>query len=173
MSNKMPEKLINFRVYKDGNDLLGVADVDLPDLEAMTDTIKGAGIAGEVESPVLGHFGPMPMTINWRTVTGNTMALAQPKSHQLELRAATQNYDSAAGEYSTGSQKVVVKATPKKTALGKLDVGTKQDSGSEFECNYIKIWLDGQEKLEIDKYNFICVIDGVDVLADVRKALGL
>lgn len=173
MSNKMPEKLINFRVYKDGVDLLGVADVALPDLEAMTDTVKGAGIAGEVESPVLGHYGNLTLTLNFRTVTGNTMALAQPRAHQLELRGAIQTYDAGAGTYITESLKIVVKATPKKTGLGKLDVGKGQENGSEFECSYIKVWLEGEEKLEIDKYNFICVIDGDDVLADTRTALGL
>ncbi len=44
---KVPEKLINFRVYEDGDDLVGVADVTLPTLDAMTETVKGAGIAGE------------------------------------------------------------------------------------------------------------------------------
>ena len=53
---KVPEKLINFRVYEDGDDLVGVADVTLPTLDAMTETVKGAGIAGEVESPVMGHY---------------------------------------------------------------------------------------------------------------------
>ena len=53
----VPEKLINFRVYQDGADLLGVADVSLPSLEAMTETVKGAGVAGEVDSPVLGQGG--------------------------------------------------------------------------------------------------------------------
>ena len=49
--NKVPERLVNFRVYNEGNDLLGVATVDLPSIEAMSDTVSGAGIAGEVESP--------------------------------------------------------------------------------------------------------------------------
>ena len=55
-SNKIPERLIGFRVYNDNNDLLGIATVTLPMIEAMTDTVSGAGIAGEVESPVLGHY---------------------------------------------------------------------------------------------------------------------
>lgn len=67
--NKVPERLINFRVYNDGNDLLGVANVDLPSIEAMSDTVSGAGIAGEVESPILGHFGSMTATFTWRTIT--------------------------------------------------------------------------------------------------------
>ena len=47
-NNVVPEKLINFRAYNDGNDLLGVTDVQLPSLDAMTETVKGAGIAGRL-----------------------------------------------------------------------------------------------------------------------------
>jgi hypothetical protein len=173
MSNPVPEKLINFRVYRDGTDLLGTSDVELPALEAMTDTVKGAGIAGEVESPILGHYGSMGLTLNWRTVTSNAVTLAQPKAHQLDLRGAMQVYDASNGEYKSVPLKCVVKATPKNTQLGNMEVGATQDAVSEFEVSYLKLSIDNQEKIEIDKYNFICVIDGTDYLADVRKNLGL
>ncbi len=173
MSNKMAEKLINFRVYNSGNDLLGVADVDLPSIESMTDTVKGAGIAGEVDSPTLGHYASMTCTLNWRTAGKATIELAKPMAHQIELRGAVQVYDSAAGTYGTIAQKIVLKAVPKNVGLGKLDVGTTQDTSSEFEVNYIKVFIDGKEVFELDKYNYICKIDGVDFLAETRKALGL
>jgi hypothetical protein len=173
MSNPIPEKLINFRAYLDGTDLLGTTDVELPNMESMTDTVKGAGIAGEVEAPILGHYGSQSLTLNWRTTTGNTTILAKPKAHHLDLRGSIQTYDASDGAYKTVPLKVVVKAIPKNTQLGKLDVGTGQDAVSEFEINYIKVWLDGQERIELDKYNFICVIEGQDYLADVRSNLGL
>ena len=46
--NVISEKLINFRVYAENSELLGLADVTLPTLEAKSETISGAGIAGEV-----------------------------------------------------------------------------------------------------------------------------
>ena len=55
----VPEKLINFRVYENGNDLIGIADVTLPKVDYMTETVKGAGIAGEIDSPVKGHYSSM------------------------------------------------------------------------------------------------------------------
>ena len=169
----MPEKLINFRVYEDGKDLLGVADVELPDLEWMTETVTGAGIAGEIDSPVLGHFKSLALKLKWRTVTGNTTVLAQSKAHHLDLRGSVQRYDAGAGEYKNYPVKVVVKAIPKKVGLGKLEPGKPQDNESEFECVYLKLWIDGEEKIEIDKYNYIAIVDGVDYLADVRTHLGL
>lgn len=171
--NQIPEKLINFKVYEGGSDLLGIADVELPSIEAMTETVKGAGIAGEIDSPVLGHFGSMSLKINWRTVVKSTVHLAQQKAHSLDLRGAIQTYNSGAGTYRAVPLKVVVKCIPKKTELGKLDVGVKGDASSEFEVVYLKLTLDGKEYIEIDKFNYIAKIGGVDALKDVRSALGL
>jgi P2 family phage contractile tail tube protein len=171
--NQVPEKVINFRVYEDGADLLGVADVELPSIEAMSETVKGAGIAGEVESPVLGHFGKMSLKINWRTVTKPTVHLAQQKVHNLDFRGAIQVLNAGAGEYRVAPLKVVTRCLPKKTELGKLDVGAKSDASNEFEVIYIKVTLDGKKLLEIDKYNYICEIGGVDYLKEVREALGI
>ena len=173
MSNKMPEKLISHRVYLNGKDLLGVAEVQLPDLEAITDTIKGAGIAGEIESPTPGFYGPLNVTINWRTIDGNVMTLARPMAHHLEFRGAVQVYDAGLGTYSVKPQKVLVKAMPKKVGLGKHASGASQETSNEFECSYIMISVDGKIRFELDKFNFKCVVDGVDVLYEVREALGM
>lgn len=171
--NQVPEKLISFRVYEDGADLLGVADAELPSLKAMTEEVKGAGIAGKVDSPVLGHYDSMTIKLSWRTVTRPTVSLAQPKVHSLDLRGAIQVMNAGAGEYKVVPLKVAVRCIPKDTGLGKLDVGAKSDASNEFEVVYIKVTLDGETVLEIDKYNYICIIDGVDFLKQVREALGL
>ena len=89
----VPEKLINFKVYQDGNDLVGIADVQLPSLDAMTETVKGAGIAGEFDSPVLGHFGSMETVLNWRTLEKRNIMLAMQTGVNLDLRGAQQIYD--------------------------------------------------------------------------------
>lgn len=171
--NAVPEKLINFRVYEDGTDLLGVADAELPSIEPMTDSVKGAGIAGEVDAPVLGQFGSMTLKLNWRTVTRPLLSLAQQKAHNLDLRGAIQVFNAAAGEYIVQPLKATVRAIPKKTEPGKLDVASSQDSSNEFEVIYYKVTLNGEVMVEIDKYNYVCVIAGTDYLATVRAALGL
>ena len=173
MSNPRSEKLINFRVYRDGTDLLGTSDAELPSLEAMTDTVSGAGIAGEVDSPVLGHYGSMTLTLNWRTTTKTQTLLARPVAHHLDLRGAMQTYNASDGKYYSVPLKVVVKAVPKNTSLGNLSVGSSQEGSTEMEVNYLKVWVDGEERIEIDKYNFICKMHGTDYLAGVRRDLGL
>lgn len=169
----VPEKLINFRVYQDSNDLIGVADVELPSLENMTETIKGAGIAGEIDSPVLGHFSSMETVLNWRTILKNNITLLAQTGVTLDLRGAQQIWDSSAGSYTVMPVKCVIQGTPKSTELGKFDVGAATDTSNTIETTYIKLTIDGTDVLEIDKYNFIATINGTDYLSDVRTSLGL
>lgn len=169
----VPEKLINFRVYNNGADLVGSADVTLPKLNAMTQTVKGAGIAGEIDSPVLGHYSSTEVEINFRTIDKDSINLDSPKGHHLDIRGAQQVYDSSTGEYVVKKLKLVVRGVPKTDDLGKLDVGATTDTKLTLECDYVKLSIDGETQIELDKYNYIANIGGVDYLADVRDALGL
>lgn len=169
----VPEKLINFRVYENGDDLIGVADVNLPKINPMTETVKGAGIAGEIDSPVKGHYSSMEVELNWRTVAKENIYLTSPEGKHLDIRGAMQIYDSGSSTYKVCPVKVVLRAVPKANDLGKLDVGAKTGSNNKLEVNYIKVDVDGKTLREIDKYNFIDKVGDVDYLADVREALGL
>jgi len=169
----LPENMINYMVYKDGDKLLGTAGIDLPSIDALTEKVKGAGIAGEVEAPVLGHYDAMTLGINWRTITARAAELAKPEAHALDFRGSQQVYDAAKGAFKTVPVKIIVRATPKKTSLGKLVVAGQTDTKNEFEVSYIKVYVDGNETVEIDKYNFIARFDGEDFLAAVRSDLGL
>lgn len=169
----VPEKLINFRAYEDGDDLLGVADITLPNLQAMTETIKGAGLAGEIDSPVLGHYSSQEVQLTWRNLYKPNLKLAAPKGITLDLRGANQVKDSESGNFVVQPVKVVVRGVPKSTDFGKFDVGTTSGTTTTLEVDYIKVTVDNNDILELDKYNYICKVDGTDYLSEVREALGL
>lgn len=173
MINPIPERTINYRVYDEFNALIGVATADLPDIEAMSDTISGAGIAGEFESPTLGHFGAMSLTLNWRTITTDAMRLAGQRVHSLELRSSQQINDAASGQLLTQAIRIVVRATPKNLSLGSFEVGATTDSSSEFELSFLKIYIANRPVLELDKLNFRFIVNGEDFLASVRRDLGM
>ena len=84
-----------------------------------------------------------------------------------------QHFDGAAGEIKEIPCKIYVHGLPKKKELGKFDSGKKTDTKLELELTYIKITLDDKDKLELDKLNYIFVVDGKDYLAAVRANLGL
>jgi P2 family phage contractile tail tube protein len=68
--------------------------------------------------------------------------------------------------------KVAVITLPKSFNMGNLNVGTNSDSSTEMECTYIKVWFDGKEVVELDKFNYIYRVNGVDYLESVRRDLG-
>ena len=53
----MLTKINAYNDYLDGKKNIGISDeVTLPDLEALTETLSGAGILGEIDEPLLGHY---------------------------------------------------------------------------------------------------------------------
>lgn len=55
--NFIPEVINNFNVYKSGNRLIGVtSEMSLAEISAITETISGAGLLGEYETVIMGHF---------------------------------------------------------------------------------------------------------------------
>ncbi len=171
--NKQFDKMTTFSVFDTGEVEVGMADVELPDLEFMQEKISGAGIAGEVELPTLGHLLSMTTKIKWRTVTKESVVLVAPTTHDLEMRGAQQYYEGGGGNLGVQQIVINIRCLPKKMGLGKMGVGIKTDTENNFETVYLKLQIDGKKVIEIDKFNYICYISGTDWLADVRSALGI
>ena len=139
----------------------------------MSETVKGAGIAGEIDAPTTGHFGSMEVTLNWRTLNKSNVALMAPKVFNLDLRGVQEVYDSSNKTIRQQSVKCVIAGRPKELSLGKFDVNASTGTSNKLEVIYIKVDVDGKTVLEIDKYNYICNIDGQDYMGEIREALGL
>ena len=170
-TNLIPAVLTNARVYKDGIAQLGVATVEMPDLEYMTESMTGLGIAGELDMPVQGHFKSMIIKLKWNTTTKDAVVLLKPEAHQLDIRGGIQNYDAGTGKFVDESIKVLVRSAPKKVGVGKFEPGKKMDPETELEIVYLKISQGGTELVELDKFNFIFMFLGEDMLARVRDHL--
>ena len=173
MNGMIPEKLVEFKVYSDSNDLLGVSDIELPTLEFMTETIKGAGIAGEVDSPTVGHFSSTEIKMTWRTLDRKLFKLAGNRTKVLDCRGAQQNIDRRSGEYKIDKVRVIIKGMPKSIELGKMETASVVGATTTLEAIYLKVIVNGTTEVEIDKLNNIAKIGDTDFLADVRDALGI
>ena len=158
----MDQSIINFKVYEDSVEYVGMAQATLPDLTALTQSISGAGIAGNVESVILGHFDAMTLGLNFRTVTDQSVKLSEPRRHTIDLRVAQQDEDVVAG-------KVVVRADKG----GSVAPAAPSNGSGEYAVRYWATYIDGKKVREVDQLNFICYVNGTDYLADVRKALGM
>ncbi len=169
----VPERLSNFIIYTDGNAQAGVADIQLPSFEQTTETVKGAGLAGEYESPNIGHFQSMKLGVNWVTVNGDMLSNIAPKVRMFDCRGINQVLDKSSGTYQRIPVRVLCRGIVNKSELGKMEKGSPYDASTEMEVTYIKVEIDGKSIIELDKLNYKFVVDGTDYLADERKALGL
>ena len=112
----MDQSIINFKVYEDSVEYVGMAQATLPDLTALTQSISGAGIAGNVESVILGHFDAMTLGLNFRTVTDQSVKLSEPRRHTIDLRVAQQDEDVVAGKVVVRAVKHILVVIPKSDA---------------------------------------------------------
>lgn len=166
------ESVINFAVYEDSVEYVGMASATLPNLTALIQTISGAGIAGNVEAPILGHYDAMTLGLNFRTTTEQSVRLSEPRRHTIDLRAPQQVEDTVAGAVKVQNVKHILVVIPKTETGGSIAPANPTNGSGEYAVRYWATYIDGVKVREIDPLNFICYINGTDYLADVRKALG-
>jgi hypothetical protein len=83
-------KTVDFKLKAtDENGILVViddaADIQLPSIEKLTDTLKGAGILGEIDWPSYGQIGPMALTINNKADNPKYSVLSRPGEIKMEI----------------------------------------------------------------------------------------
>jgi P2 family phage contractile tail tube protein len=173
LSNVIPEVINSYNVYKDGNKLIGVSgEVELPELEALTDTIEGAGILGEIDDPVTGQFSAMTIKIPFAVLYEDLFSLMNTtEPPQLTLRGSMQCMDPKTGATGYYPVRIVIRGKAATTSLGKFAKGKKGEAEIELQVLYIKIEVNNTEVLELDKLNFKFKLNGKDMLAKVRKQI--
>lgn len=168
----MEQSIIDFAVYEDSKEFLGIASATLPNIQFLTQTMSGAGIGGNIEAVMAGHVDAMNLTLNFTTVSEETMRLTSPRLHQIDLRVAQQDEDQVSGTIGVKAYKHVFKVIPKTYNGGSVAPAQASSGSGEYAVRYWAIFVDGKKTTEIDPMNNICIIDGIDYCEPVRKALG-
>lgn len=167
----LPRKLKNFNLFVNGESYVGqVPDVELPKLKRKTEDYQGGGMNGPVKS-ALGMEG---LELKW-TAAGYIKSLLTQWGSQtvsgvlLRFAGALQSDDST----EVTSLEVIVRGRHDEIDPGKAEAAGKTEIKVSTALSYYKLVLNGQPVIEIDFVNMIEVVDGVDLMADVRTALGL
>lgn len=170
IGNMVPELINAYNVYLSGR-LLGVSgEVELPELEAMTETIEAAGILGEIETPATGHFSSTTVKIPFAILHEDVFKLMDTtKALELTLRGSEQFMDRKTGNTEDIPVKIVIRGKAKTNTLGNFSKGKKGEPEIEIETLYIKVDVNNSTVLELDKLNFKYVVNGKDLMAKIRK----
>lgn len=168
--NQIPEKINNFNLYKNGsNKLAGITgEVSLPNFESMSETISGAGILGEIDSPTPGQFGGMELEIPYRVITEESIDFLDPTELvDITLRGSVQ-ITTGTGALDYMGMRVVTRGRTKKFSPGTVKIGGAMEAKITIEIFYIKIELNDSPVVELDKMNSVYKVNGKDILKKVR-----
>lgn len=167
-----PEVINNFNVYNSGNKLQGISgEVNLAELKAKTTMVSGAGIMGEYETAVIGMFENLSQEIPFRMI-GKEFFDMMDTSRQAEivLRSSVQNVNkSSGGVLSTQGMRIVFRGRPTAFNPGQLKIADLMNASVTLALTYVLIEMGGEKKMELDKLNEIYIVNGKDLLEDVRK----
>lgn len=166
----IPSKINMFNIYRDGSTLAGVSgEVTIPDFEAISETISGPGILGEVDDPTIGHFGSQEMEIPFRTFVEDEFSMMSPGTDvNLTLRGSIQ-VTTRGGSVDYVGMRVVVRGKCKALTGGTVKQGAAMNSSIRLELTYIRIDIDSSPMVELDKLNCIYKINGEDILSKARS----
>ena len=172
----LPAKVIDGAVYdSDRNNMfLGIANVDNPNLENVTDELKGFGMSGETEVslPIVKN---MTFTIHFHTICEDSYSLFEPGKKQIEVRSALQveNTERKSGFEDPVPVRYIYRTKPRNLNLGKLDPGRSQDVDTELGLDVFIMYLNGKRVIEIDILNGKYQIGDKDYRAPINDALGI
>jgi phage tail tube protein FII len=173
----IPNHVANYSIFLQGKRLIGLADVTLPKMENLADTLKGSGIFGEIDMPVQAHFKSYTVMLKWLTIVDDAVFATIQDGAQLDAWAATQFHDSGTNKIIHQGWRYVMGTAPKSFNLGKLEVGAKGEGESEYELISLRALRDDQIMFEIDKENAVCRwfngIQLVDSAQRIRQLIGL
>ena len=164
--------IYNANVYLDGNNLLGKAgEFKLPEFEIGQDEYKALGMVGTIKLP--NGVEALEGEITWNSLYPEVVAKANHpfKAAQLMVRSNLQTFD-ARGLVKEVAVVTTVTATFSKNGLGGLKPKEKSEQASTYQATEIRQMVDGRETLYYNAFKNIYRVDGVDVLAQMRKNIG-
>lgn len=169
----LPKKLKNLNLFNDGNSYIGqIASCTLPTLGRKMEAWRGGGMNGPVKTDQgLSDDG---IQFEWTlggidlTVLGQ-FGVTNASGVQLRFAGAYQRDDT--GEVS--AVEIVVRGRHEEMSLGDAQAGEDTEFSITTTCSYYKLTIDGTAVIEIDLLNMVENVNGQDLMADQRRAIGL
>lgn len=169
----LPRNLKNMNLFVDGRSYIGeVEAITLPKLSRKTEAWRAGGMAGAAHLDM--GLDDDALKAEWSVGGYMKEVIAQMgviavDGVQLRFAGAFQRDDT--GEIA--AIEVVMRGRHKEVDRGEYKVGDKSGTKISTNCVYYKESMDGTVLTEIDVLNMIHIVNGVDILKEQRKALGI
>lgn len=167
----LPKKLKNFNVFADAKSWLGqVPEVTLPKLTRVMENYRAGGMNGNAKIDLGQGDLEAEMTL------GGLMKQVFESYANTRVDGVLLRFAGAYQEDGTGTVsavEVVMRGRYEEIDLGNAKVGENSDTKVKIALSYYKLTIDSVETIEIDIINMVEVVNGVDMLAAQRQAIGI
>lgn len=167
----LPKKLKAFNLFQNGENFVGqVAEVTPPKLTRKMEAYRGGGMNGPVDI----DQGQEGIVLEWTCGGLMRSVLTQygiTKHDGVQLRFAGAYRADDSGK--PDAVEIVVRGRHKEVDFGNAKPGDETAFKVSTTCSYYKLTINGETVIEIDLMNMIENVNGDDLLADLRKAIGL
>ncbi len=167
----MPRKLKYMNLFNDGENYIGqIEEIELPELQRKMEEWRGGGMDGVIKT----DQGMEPLSTKWKC--GGLMEeplrqFGNQKYDGVLLRATGSFQNDSTG--ATDSVELVMRGRHSTVGMGTWKQGDESPSEVTTELAYYKLTVNGEVLIEIDVLNMIFIVDGVDLMAEHRKNLGV
>jgi P2 family phage contractile tail tube protein len=169
----MPSKLKNMNLFNDGTTYIGlVTAATPPKLSRKMEAFRAGGMIGSAKV----DFGldDDALKMEW-TVGGYVKQILKQYGAtsvdgvQLRFAQAFQRDDTE----EVDAVEIVVRGRHSEVDRGESKVGDDTEWKITTECTYYKETVNGETLLEVDLFNMIYMVGGVDKTEAIRRAIGL
>jgi P2 family phage contractile tail tube protein len=166
----LPRKLKNLNLFGNGESFLGqVVEVKLPTLTRSMEEYRGGGMSGPVKIDngqeaieLESKFGGFMRSVM------RDYGASRHDAAQLRFAGAYQRDDTGAVD----AVEIVVRGRHEEIDAGTAKAGDDTEFTLKTACSYYKLVVNGETVIEIDMVNMVEIVEGVDRLAEQRRAIG-
>ncbi len=168
-----PAKIEGASCYVDGARLPVMAEVDLPEIEFEEAEIAGMGLSGVLSGVLPGLAKAMEATFKPSGLSSSALrALVRPgQSTEVDVRWVQSKFDDRLRAQRSVPGRAFMVCAPKGFKAGTIKHGRDDAAEVTVAVSYLRIEQDGVTIIEVDPVNQILVVDGTDLLADLRASL--
>ncbi|UOF16454.1 phage major tail tube protein [Lysobacter capsici] len=167
----MPKTLANCNLFGNGESYIGqVVEVKLPTLTRLMEDYRAGGMNGPVK------IDNGQDAIEMEAKFGGFMRSVLQQYGATRHDAVQWRFAGAYKRDDTGgvdSVEVVTRGRYSEVDLGSAKPGEATEFTAKFACSYYKLMVNGVAVIEIDLVNMIEIVNGVDLLAEQRRAIGI
>ena len=169
----LPRKLKHGNIFMDGENWIGVAEDFTPaKLSQKFEAYRGGGMMGAANI----HMGLEDGALDTSFTFGGAEAALVKRMGLAKIDGVALRFAGSFQRDDTGeivSVEIVQRGRFKELDRGTFKSGDNTQSKVSMVNTYYKETMNGVELCEIDLLNMIWIVDGVDLMAEHRKAIGL